>query len=54
MAAGDMTKEKVWRPSLWIEGNMESMFSDPKQTQQMGKNAGQEGDVGPRLTRGRS
>lgn len=43
-------KKKVWRPSLWIAGNTKSMSSDPKQTQWVGKNAGQEGAVSPRLT----
>lgn len=46
----DTTKEKVWRAGLWLKGNTESMFSDPRQTREIGKNTGQEGEVSPRLT----
>lgn len=48
--ARDTTKEEVWRLNLWLKRNTQSMFSDPKQTQWMGKNARQEAGMSPRLT----
>lgn len=48
--ARDTTKEKVCRLNLWLKRNMQSMFSDPKQTQRMGKNARQDAGMSPRLT----